>query len=444
LDVRLTRLVHAGLVTLNPETLLPQPNLALRLEREGERRIVIELRANRVFHSGKPLRAEDVCATLSALAEPSLSSPHRSIVESFVNCRVRDELTLSIEMRQSRASWMTDLEIPILRADEARLPQRADGSLDGLGPFRVSAQTHGSVTLSPVPSTEGKSPRYPIVVRTVQDENVRAMRVLSGKAEIAPNAFSPTLLAGFRGKNVTVSSRPGSNVTYLLANGDKSPFDRPVVRRALSLAIDRKLITEKLLASFARPAKWLIPEEHWAAPKDLPELTFDPNTARQTFVGLPKATLLTSTDRSRVLQARTIAQMLSDAGLPTEVVPLELGLLLARLDAGQYALAILQIPELTEPNLLRWFFHPRGISSANEGRNRARYRSEVAARLLDQASMQLDQEQRRRLYVELSHLMLEDMPVVPLWHEDQVVVVSGRGNGFLPSAEGRWSQLANL
>jgi peptide/nickel transport system substrate-binding protein len=444
LDVRLTRLVHAGLVTLNAETLLPEPNLAEGIERDGERRLVITLRPNQRFCSGKPLIAEDVCATLRALSSPRLSSPHRSIVETFVNCRVRDALTLSVEMAFPRASYLTDLEIPILRADEAAIPERPDGQLDGLGPYRVLEKTHSSVTLVKARSREENGPKHSLLIRTVQDENVRAMRILSGKAEVAPNAFSPTLLAGFRDESVNVASRPGANVTYLLVNGDLTPFNQSTVRKAISQAIDRKLITKELLSSFATPAKWLFPEGHWAAPKDLPYLDYQPTAAKPVFSGLPRTVILTSTDRSRLLQARAVAQMLSEAGLQTDVTPLELGLLLSRLDAGQFSLAILQIPELTEPNILRWFFHPRGISSPNEGRNRARYRSTKAAHLLDLGSTEMSRQARQKAYFELARVMLEDMPVIPLWHEDHVVVTRDRAKGFLPSAEGRWAALAGL
>ena len=41
-------------------------------------------------------------------------------------------------------------------------------------------------------------------------------------------------------------------------------------------------------------------------------------------------------------------------------------------------------------------------------------------------------------------IMALDLPVVPLWHEDQIAVVSERARGFLPSAEGRWLGLAGL
>jgi ABC-type transport system substrate-binding protein len=64
--------------------------------------------------------------------------------------------------------------------------------------------------------------------------------------------------------------------------------------------------------------------------------------------------------------------------------------------------------------------------------------------LLDDASSELDPLRRTSLYVELAKLMLNDMPVVPLWHEAQVVVTRGRGRSFLPSAEGRWAALETL
>jgi len=134
---------------------------------------------------------------------------------------------------------------------------------------------------------------------------------------------------------------------------------------------------------------------------------------------------------------------LRDVGLETYVQPLDLGVMLTRLDAGDFTLAILQIPELTEPNVLSWFFHPKGIpGEGHDGRNRARYRNPRAAELFDAAASTFDQTLRASLYAELAHRMLDDMPVVPLWHEDQMTVTSARVQGFRPSAEGHWLSLA--
>jgi peptide/nickel transport system substrate-binding protein len=446
LDIKLTRLVHAGLVTLDPDTLEPKPALAQSLMRRGEFEIDVTLDPRAHFHSGKPLAPSDVCATLEAVRDPALQSPHRSIVETFAQCRPNGPHSLQLTLSGPRASFMSDLEIPILRADQARSQPSIDGMLDGLGPFRVGSSTVSALHLLPASNGSRTPPRFPLVVRTIRDENARAMRVVSGRAEIAPNAFSPALMAGFLGTDdIVATTRPGANITYLLAQCDRAPFDRPSVRHGLSLAIDRDAIVTHLLAGKAHSAKWLIPDGHWAAPSHLPPLGYDPKGAQRLLADLGPVTLLTSTDRSRILLARAVAQMLTDAGLATQVVPLDLGLLLSRLDAGQFTLAILQIPELTEPNILSWFFHPRGIgANGSLGKNRAHYRSERAAELLDGASTTFDSAERRRLYIELATVMLADMPVVPLWHEDQIAIARGRGKRFVPSAEGRWLALADL
>ncbi len=445
LDVKASRLVHAGLIDLDPDTLLPRPRLAESLELRDERSIAIQLKPNVRFHSGRRLTALDVCATLDAIKDPLLESPHRTIVSAFTTCVVDGPLRVTLGLSYSRATWMTDLEVPILRADQTRMPRSHGTELDGLGPFVIRDQTASGLRLVPADDAVLGRPTLSVVIRTVRDENARVLRLLAGQADIAVNAVSPTLLPELRSyPNLTLSSRPGANVTYLLVQNDRNPFRDAALRRALSQAIDRRVIAKQLLNSHAQPAKWLLPETHWATPPGLPPLAYDPVAARRLLAQKGPVTLLTSPDRARVIIARVIAQMLGDAGLETRIVPLDLGMMLARLDAGDFTLAILQIPELTEPNVLSWFFHPRGIpGEGGEGRNRAHYRSTRAAELFDAASACFDRTRRQILYAELTHLMLQDMPVVPLWHEDQIAVTATRVVGFRPSAEGHWLSLAS-
>ena len=70
LDVKASRLVHAGLVDLDPDTLLPRPRVAKSLTLREDRSIVVELKAGVRFHSGHVLESSDVCATLDALKDP--------------------------------------------------------------------------------------------------------------------------------------------------------------------------------------------------------------------------------------------------------------------------------------------------------------------------------------------------------------------------------------
>ncbi len=444
LDIKVTRLVHAGLVGLDANTLEPVPLVAESWRFEHDRALEVTLRDVR-FHGGRRVEPRDVCATLQALADPTTASPHRAVVRAIGACEPRGARGLVIRLKEPRATLLTDLEVPVLREEDARVAPRPDGRLEGLGPYRIAHVGASEVHLEPA---EGAlhPPRHAVVVRSVRDENARALRLLAGRTDIAPSAISPALLPALENReDLSVVSRQGANVTYLLFQNDRAPFDRPEVRRAVAHALDRESVVRHLLAGRGRVASAMFPEGHWAHGEAREPIPFDVAAARPVLSALPRVALLTSTDRARVTIARALAQMLGDAGLAVDVVPLDFGVLLARLDAGDFSFATLQMPELTEPNLLKWFFHPRGVpGEGGEGRNRARWRSARAGQWLDTASESRDVAERRRLYTHLAALMADELPVLPLWHEDQVAVVSRRARGFLPSAEGRWLGVSAL
>ncbi|MDB4935057.1 MAG: Dipeptide-binding transporter, periplasmic substrate-binding component, partial [Labilithrix sp.] len=51
---------------------------------------------------------------------------------------------------------------------------------------------------------------------------------------------------------------------------------------------------------------------------------------------------------------------------------------------------------------------------------------------------------RKSIYAALEKRIRDEALFIPLWHEDQVAVVSDRARSFVPSAEGRWLSLANV
>lgn len=448
--MRATRLVHAGLIRLDPDSLSPIPYAAQHWRFVDPLTLEVSLRKDVHFHSGQPLTSRDVCATIRALQDPSTLSPHRTVVSRIGDCEELSPKELRIRLSGPHATLLTDLEAPILRADEAAAPPRPRGDLDGLGPYRISRTAHGVIELEPVEGSPLPKPRHAVVIRTVRDENARALRLLAGRADIAPNALSPTLIPALEGTaGLRLRSRAGANVTYLLAQNERGPTSQLELRRAIASGIDRALIAKTLFAGQATVASTIFPNGSMAHPDDLEPLPHDPEAARASFARLrPRPlTWLTSTDRLRITMARTVAQQLEDLGLRIEVVPLDSGVLFQRLSAGDFDLASLQMPELTEPNLLRWFFHSESIPSPDrpaQGANRARYRNTQVDAWLDEAASLQSREARAALYAKVAHRFAADVPVIPLFHEAQIAVVSQRARDFEPSAEGRWLSVATL
>jgi peptide/nickel transport system substrate-binding protein len=444
--LRTTRLLHAGLVRLDPDTLEPKPYLAKGWTWVDARTVRVELRPGVRFHSGAPFTARDVSATIGAFSSPQVGSRHARVVEAIRDIEVVSDLALVIHLHHPHATVLTDLEVPILRADEAFSKPRPDGSLDGLGPYYVARRAPGEIELAPAKDGALPAPLRSVTIRTVHDENARALRMHAGRADLVVNGFSPTLLPALeRAPGVAVNARRGANLTYLIPNTERGPLADVRVRRALATALDRERVAGTLLAGRAQTADTLLPPEHWAYTPASP-WPADRVSARASLEaatgGRLRLTLLTSTDRLRGTIARFLAQELAEVGADVEVVPLELGTLIGRLGAGDFELATLQLPELTEPNVLRVFLHSSSIPP--EGANRGRVRDAEVDRLLDEGAATPDPAARKAIYAALEKRIREEALLIPLWHEDQVAVVSDRARGFTPSAEGRWLALAEL
>ena len=380
--LRVSRLLHAGLTRLDPQTSAPVPYLAESWRWDDPLTLRVTLRPGLRFHDSPraPFESADVQATLAAFASPQVGSRHARIVEPIARVDTEGPLVVVIHLARAHATLLSDLELPILRRDQAARPAAAGDDLDGLGPYRLTARSPGDLHLEPTTGA-AMDAHHALEIRTVHDENARALRLESGVADVAVNTVSPTLLPAFAGTPVQMVARPGANLTYLLTRSDEGPLADVRVRQAIALGIDRKLLAQTLLGGHATVAGSLFPPGHWAHPAaEVGAFTRDVGRARALlgeagFAAGLALDLLTSTDRLRRSLATAMAQELEEIGVHVTVVPLELGTLLARLTAGDFQLGALQIPELAEPNVLRVFLDSASIPpNGAQPRPRARRR----------------------------------------------------------------------
>ncbi|MFO0662276.1 MAG: ABC transporter substrate-binding protein [Polyangiaceae bacterium] len=446
--MKISRLAHLGLVRLDPTSLKPVPAAASSWSWDGPLSLSLQLRTDVSFASGAPLEATDVCATLNALASPSLGSPHKLVVESIASCEAPSAHEVRLTLKAPRATLLTDLEVPILRRDQVMLPPDIAGHLDGLGPFIITSFDNQGVSLQARAGGVLPKPAHDVDIRVVHDENARVVRLLAGRTDVIPNGVTQSMLPSLEQQGAIAVVRPAANLTYLLLNHEHTFRDR-LSRMALSSAIDRDLLIRTLLGGKARVATSILPPESWAVPhtEEAKFPGYDPDRARRLLdaTEVPSFTLLTSTDRARVVMGRAMAQMLRDAGFKVELSSLDLGALLQRLTKGDYSAAMLQFPELTEPNVLRYFFHSSAIPGRGGfGVNRSRYENGEVDAWLDDAARTPDESKRAELYAKVLTTMAHDVAVVPLFHEDQVALVSPRAKAFSLSAEGRWLSIASV
>lgn len=432
--LRIARLCYAALVAPHRDTAAPTPWLASTLEDEANGALVVTLRDDAHFHDGTKVRAADVVATFRAVGDPAFGSPSRRIVAELTSIEVLDERRVRFVPRSPRATLRGDLDVAILKADEAKRPR--DAPLTGSGPFRCVGRGH-AIELAGT---------RPVIIRTVRDEPARALRVVGGCVDVAPNVLSPAVAFALPSRRdaapgLHAERRAAAATTFLAIQCER--VREPEVRRAIAAAIDRAAIVAAKLGGAAPLADGMLPTSIALAPRDRKPLLHDPAGARSVLsrTGL-KLTLVTSTDRNRIGIARAIAQAITDAGIPTEVRTYEFATFFARLSAGDFDIAPLIASEITDPDVLRWYLHSDAIPP--RGANRARLRDAGIDALLDEGLRTFDVEKRRAVYEELEAVLRAQMPYVPLWHEDHVVVTSARARGFRPSVDGRWGALSEI
>jgi peptide/nickel transport system substrate-binding protein len=220
------------------------------------------------------------------------------------------------------------------------------------------------------------------------------------------------------------------------------------VRQAIALALDRPAIIAAKFGGRAAPATGILPAAHWAYNGDVARYDHDLERAKALLdeagytpdrAGIRlRLVYKTSADAFRVTIARVIASQLRRAGIEVEVRSFEFGTFFADIKKGNYQIATMQSPEITEPDFFLWFFHSTRWPSPKDpdGSNRWRYKNVEVDRLTTAGRTELDPARRKSLYGQVQRIVADELPIIPLWHEHNVVLsnVDVRGYTIVPNA----------
>lgn len=455
LETKISKLVSAGLTTVDTPTMMPRPLLAERVEREDEVTWLVTVRADARFSDGTPVTADDVAYTFNSIMDPAVGSRYRkNFQERFEGIDVVDERRVRFRLKAPLATFMTDIDLGIVSATAARAGNHRfpDGEVIGAGPFRLVRLRPGEVVLERNRYyVEAPPPLRRVVIRTIRDTNARLLVLVGGSADLTQNTVRPDLLQHLGARRLQIQGGPSAILSYLMFNNRDPILRDRRVRHAIALAIDREKLVRGKLGGRAVLATGLIPPGHWAYSGDVTRWPYDPERARRLLdeAGYPdpdgpggrprfSLTYKTSSDAFRVSVARLIAQQLGEIGIDVEVRPFEFGVFLADLKQGNFQLASMQTAEIVEPDMYLVYFHSERIPTRDypDGLNRWAYRSPAIDRLVEAGRHELDLERRKGIYAEIQRLLSEELPIFPLWHEDNVAVMNVDVVGYevLPNA----------
>lgn len=455
-DSKLNRLVAAGLTAVDTQNMVPRLELAQKIEWRDNLTIDVTLRDDARFSDGSPVTAGDVAGTyMNVLAPDSTSASHRMLSDRFTSVEAMRPLVARFHLKAPLATFMSDVDFGIISFHgSAHGTPPAIGHAIGAGPYQLRELGSTAALLEPNPYYFGKQPALPRVEITyVRDAAARLLMLVGGSADLIQNGVRLDLVAAMASRpRVHVATSPSAILTYLMMNNDDKVLGDRRVRRAIALALDRPAIISGKLGGLARPATGLLPPMHWAYAGDVPRWDHDLAAARQLLdeAGLrdpdgdgPASRLhlvyKTSSDTFRIAIARVIAAQLAEVGIDVEVRSFEFATFFADVKKGAYQLASMQTTDITEPDFYFMYFHSSWIPTpANpDGFNRWRYRNAEVDRLTTAGREELDRDKRKQIYAEVQRLVAEDVPVVPLWHEDNVILSNVDVQGYTTSPNAR-------
>ncbi|MBG7601955.1 MAG: ABC transporter substrate-binding protein [Gammaproteobacteria bacterium] len=375
-----------------------------------------------LFDDGSRLGMQDVAATYEAILDPQKHSPHRSTLSVIEEIRVVDDTTLEFVLKRPDPFFPSYLVTGILPAGLLDSVHDFSQQPVGSGRFRLLERNASRLLL------QRKSDRQKIELVLVKDPAIRVLKLLQGEIQLMQNDLSPSLVEYLSLQpEVELSTTPGSNFTYLGFNLEDPLTADHRIREAIAHAIDREAILHYVFHDRARPADALFPPEHQLADRSMKTILYDQQHARdllsQAGYDLQhplRLTYKTSSDPFRLRLATIIQHQLAEVGIEVVIKSYDWGTFFGDIKSGNFQLYSLTWVGIKTPDTFRYIFHSDSIPPA--GANRGRYRSQQVDRLIESAEAQTQIEQQIFLYQQLQRHLLSELPYVPLWYEDQLVV----------------------
>lgn len=448
-DYKLSQLVFAPLVTVD-DRLEAKMVLAESVAQVSPTEYLVTLREDARFSDGRPVTSDDVVYTIGQARTAATNHLRlRYVEDGLVAIEPEGPRRVRFRLSHAHAPFVTDLDMGVL-ARPAAGHEKDPGV--GAGAFVFVSNEHERWRFRPNPhyaaSLGGPPAMRLLTIKVIRDDNSRLMALAGGSGDLTQNTVSPLLLDSVLAAQPRLHavSAQSSVFTYLGLNCEDGVLRDPRVRRAIAYAIDRDRIVRTKLGGRAVLATGFLPPLHWAYSGEVERYPHDPARARALLdeAGYkdpdgdgprPRFTLLykTSSNRFRVAIAQVIAAQLAEVGIEVDLRPLEFATFFADVKAGNFQLFTMQIPDVAEPELYTNFFDSSRIptrEAPDRGGNRMRYRSADLDQALARGRRDTDRATRIADYAEVQRILARDVPVVPLWHEDNVAVTGANVQGY--------------
>lgn len=417
--------------------IMPDLSYAPKLA-DGEPEVVSEdpltiefrLKDGITWSDGEPLTVEDYVFTYNTVMNDRWQIITREIWDNIDRIETPDELTARIIFRKPDARWRDILAADVLPKhilQGKNFNKYFNDRIVGSGPYVFEEWRKGqSLTVVANENYWGDPPAIKkITFRFIPDTNSLKAALRSGEVQFInppPDIGLIEELQGYDG--VTVQTKFGTVWEHLAFNVQK--VDNLNIRRAIAYAVNRRQLIQEILQGEARPLQSvLVPEQEPFYTPAWERYSFDPDRARQLVEqarGEGAATEIeystTSGNALRETAQQVIQQQMEQVGITLKINNSSAETYFGeRTPEGDFELGEWAWSATPDPSITTLF-------SANQippnGQNYYRYRNQEVTRLLEQADVTVDQQERARLTRRAQELMAEDVPLIPLYQRPEI------------------------
>ncbi|MPQ65324.1 MULTISPECIES: ABC transporter substrate-binding protein [Pseudomonas] len=330
----------------------------------------------------------------------------------------------------------------------AGTPEKLNSQPVGTGPFVFGRfQKDASIRYSANPDYfAGKPAVDNLVFAITPDANVRLQKLRRNECQIALSPKPLDVTAASKEPTLKVERTAAFMTAFVAINSQHPPLDKPEVRQAINLAVDKTSYLKAVFEETAEAANGPYPPNTWSYAKDLPGYAHDPEKAKallakagfkdgfQTTIWTrPSGSLL---NPNPSLGAQLLQADLAEVGIQAQIRVIEWGELIRRAKAGEHDLLFMGwAGDNGDPDN---FLTPQfSCAAVKSGTNFARYCDAGLDKLISAGKTTSEQGVRSKLYEQAQAQIQQQALWVPLAHPTAFALLRKNVQGYEVSPFGR-------